>query len=116
MIDVMHFDIVIVGAGPAGLSASMAALRHTSSVAIVDMNAAPGGQIWRRDGSAPLHPYARVVSEHVTGIGGSTVVDALSTDGRHRLEMQQGDRTFAIETATLILATGARELFLPFPG
>jgi D-hydroxyproline dehydrogenase subunit alpha len=116
MTDTVHFDVVIVGGGPAGLTAAMDAARETSSVAIVDMNAGLGGQIWRRDGSAPLHPYAQRVSERVTFIGGATVVDAVSSDGRHRLEVLQADRSFAIETATLILATGARELFLPFPG
>src|SRR6185369_10587750 len=113
MTEVMHFDVVIVGAGPAGLSAAMAASLHTSSVAMIDMNATPGGQIWRRDVTAPVHPYAELVADRVTFIGGATVVDAISTDGRHRLELQRGEQMLAIETATIVLATGARELFLP---
>lgn len=116
MTDLLRFDVVIVGAGPAGLSAAMAASAHTSSVAMVDMNAAPGGQIWRRDVSAGVHPYAEVVAGRVSYIGGATVVDVMTLEGRHRLELQRGDRAFAIETATVVLATGARELFLPFPG
>ena len=40
-------DLLIVGAGPAGMAAAVAARRHGLSVLVVDDQAAPGGQIWR---------------------------------------------------------------------
>src|ERR1700728_3074351 len=41
------FDIVVVGAGPAGLTAATAAAEAGSRVALLDENPHVGGQIWR---------------------------------------------------------------------
>ena len=41
------FDIVVVGAGPAGLAAACAAAEGGSPVAVVDDTPWLGGQIWR---------------------------------------------------------------------
>src|SRR3546814_9101439 len=50
-----HFDILVIGAGPAGLSAAHVAAKSGVSVGIVDDNPLPGGQIWRQ---GPRHPPA----------------------------------------------------------
>ena len=44
---VKRFDVVVAGAGPAGLAAAYAASQAGRSVCIVDDNPGPGGQIWR---------------------------------------------------------------------
>jgi flavin-dependent dehydrogenase len=41
------YDVVVVGAGPAGLAAASRAAECGRSVAILDDNPQPGGQIWR---------------------------------------------------------------------
>ncbi|MFI6588418.1 FAD-dependent oxidoreductase [Embleya sp. NPDC050493] len=41
-------QVLIVGAGPAGLAAAVTAARHGAQVLVVDEQARPGGQIWRR--------------------------------------------------------------------
>ena len=41
-------DVAVVGGGPAGMAAAVAARRAGASVALIDEYAAPGGQIWRR--------------------------------------------------------------------
>ncbi|WP_019970296.1 FAD-dependent oxidoreductase [Mycobacterium sp. 141] len=41
------YDVAIVGAGPAGLAAAVAAAESGLSVALVDAAAQPGGQFWR---------------------------------------------------------------------
>ena len=41
-------DVAIVGGGPAGMAAAVAAREAGSSVVVIDEYAAPGGQIWRR--------------------------------------------------------------------
>jgi D-hydroxyproline dehydrogenase subunit alpha len=115
-----RFDVVIVGAGPAGLAAAQEASFVTSSVAMVDQNANAGGQIWRPDGSIPLGGWkgdflARTVNA-VTHLAGATVVDAWSEGGGYRVLVETAGRTIVLETGTIVLATGARELFLPFPG
>ena len=41
------FDVVVVGAGPAGIAAAVTAAESGARVALIDDNPAPGGQIWR---------------------------------------------------------------------
>jgi thioredoxin reductase/bacterioferritin-associated ferredoxin len=43
----MDYDLIIVGAGPAGMSAAIEARTHGLSVAVFDENATPGGRIWQ---------------------------------------------------------------------
>lgn len=42
-----EFDVLIIGAGPAGMSAATAAKKHGLNVMLVDDQASPGGQIYR---------------------------------------------------------------------
>ena len=41
------FDVLVVGAGPAGIAAAVCAAEEGREVAVVDENPHPGGQIWR---------------------------------------------------------------------
>ncbi|MCA9923746.1 MAG: FAD-dependent oxidoreductase [Anaerolineales bacterium] len=43
----IHYDLVIIGAGPAGLAAAIAAAKHRLSVLIIGEQQDPGGQIYR---------------------------------------------------------------------
>ena len=45
--------LLIVGAGPAGLSAALAAAPAGRSIVVLDDNPAPGGQVWRSSAAAP---------------------------------------------------------------
>ncbi|WP_306472470.1 FAD-dependent oxidoreductase [Streptomyces sp. wa1063] len=40
-------DLVVVGAGPAGMAAAATALDGGLRVVLIDSGAAPGGQFWR---------------------------------------------------------------------
>jgi NADPH-dependent 2,4-dienoyl-CoA reductase/sulfur reductase-like enzyme len=111
------FDIAVIGAGPAGIAAAVAAAESGARVALVDDNLAPGGQIWRGGASASHHPEAAhwlnlLSNSGVTRIAGTRVFyarnGALDAESDHALSQ--------ILYEKLILATGARELFLPFPG
>ena len=43
----LDYDLVIIGAGPAGLAAAIEASRHDLSTLVLDDQPAPGGQVYR---------------------------------------------------------------------
>lgn len=43
-----RYDMIIVGAGPAGLSAAIEAAKHGMHVVVYDENAKPGGQLFKQ--------------------------------------------------------------------
>lgn len=111
-------DVAIVGAGPAGLAAATAAAESGRRVVVIDQSPRAGGQIWRHReegalGREPRALLARVASAGVTILTGTTVVDAKSP---RQLVVEGPDGAEVVETDALVLATGARERFLPFPG
>jgi D-hydroxyproline dehydrogenase subunit alpha len=111
------FDVVVVGAGPAGMAAAAAAAKHGADVCLIDDNARPGGQIWRgNDGRHDDQFAARLNALEVAGV---------ELHRESRVVAHPASNVLRIETLTgfqdigyrrLILATGARERFLPFPG
>ncbi len=113
-----HFEIVIVGAGPAGLAAACAAAQSGKRVALVDDTPWLGGQIWRGQQARPTIPQAREWIEKFRR-SGATLLDQTSVIASPRkgeLLAEHPDGPREIHWQQLILATGARELFLPFPG
>ncbi len=116
-----RFDLLVVGAGPAGLSAAAAAARHGAKVCVLDQAAAIGGQIWRRDVQHARPAVPEKLMQELLKRPGATILTAsqvVGTDGDRRLlVVREGDGGVkAFECEGLILATGARELMLPFPG
>ncbi|MGJ0528600.1 FAD-dependent oxidoreductase [Burkholderia gladioli] len=116
-----HYEIVVVGAGPAGLAAARAAAGAGARVAILDDNPRAGGQIWRQgpvfEPAAPLvESLAALRASSVELIARARVVAALP--GRELLvEQASAEAGGAIlGYDKLIVATGARELLLPFAG
>ena len=110
------YDVVVVGAGPAGLAAAIRAAECGARVGVVDDNPHPGGQIWRasRSGPAPETALLLAAETHrVERIAGARVIAAPEANCL-AVETAAGARQIAYEK--LILAAGARERFLPFPG
>ena len=113
-------DVLIVGAGPAGLAAAYRSAQAGRRVVVVDDNPAAGGQIWRRAGAErePQSPEAQVWFERLHSvdiqlIAGARVFQRLEP---RRLLAEISDGVCELVHEDLILATGARERFLPFPG
>lgn len=112
------FDLVIVGAGPAGLSAALAAAPTGKSIAIIDDNLEVGGQIWRNSTFAPNEIALKKRKElneygNVTFICSAKIVAAFF---KGNLLLELPNHSLNLYYRRLILCTGARELFLPFPG
>jgi D-hydroxyproline dehydrogenase subunit alpha len=101
-------EVVVVGAGPAGIAAACAVQESGLDVVVVDDNPAAGGQIWRGAIPAPWRERFRatvIADTRVVALAGPGVLLAESP-----LE------ALALHYRKLILAPGARELLLPFPG
>jgi D-hydroxyproline dehydrogenase subunit alpha len=109
-----QFDVLVIGAGPAGLAASCAAGETGLRVAVVDDNPDWGGQIWRQAVDARSHDwFARALQARVELLAGTRVV-AHPMPGSVLAETADG--VLQLNYSCLVVATGARELFLPFPG
>lgn len=110
-----RFDIVVVGGGPAGMAAAVSAAECGKRIAIVDDNLTLGGQIWRgKDIPATAKEWqTRLNIANITYIQGARIF-AQPAPGILRAEQNGGYIDIAYQK--LILATGARERFLPFPG
>ena len=98
--------IVIAGAGPAGIAAALTASERGAEVTVIDDNKSPGGQIWRGG-----YEFRR---PQINFLGGARIVNGDAA--AQTLLVEAEARAFEIRYDKLILATGARELFLPFPG
>lgn len=109
-------EVLVVGAGPAGLAAAVAAARH-ARVTLLDVQPRAGGQVWRHDIARPDHDRAQVLLQRARGIEcrfGTRVVDADATARTLRIETPDG--ASELHWQKLVIASGGRELFMPFPG
>ncbi|TCM63850.1 NADPH-dependent 2,4-dienoyl-CoA reductase/sulfur reductase-like enzyme [Acinetobacter calcoaceticus] len=113
------FDIVIVGAGPAGLSAALAAAESGQRIAIIDSNPQIGGQIWRASPHFTVPALALALYQQIASAPNIEVIamaKVVAAPRTGQLLIERPDSSFLLEYQQLILCTGARELFLPFPG
>jgi NADPH-dependent 2,4-dienoyl-CoA reductase/sulfur reductase-like enzyme len=120
------FDILVVGAGPAGIAAAVTAAECGAHVGVVDDNPASGGQIWRSGAHLPAAARgwkARFEAAGVVRRQGWRVVDCpepgvvrAQRNGAEVAGDPAGQDGSDLQYRQLILTTGARERFLPFPG
>ena len=121
------YDIVVIGAGPAGISAATTAADLGMKVLLLDEQGQAGGQIYRNVakagpavvdilGSAYSHGRAltsRLAASNVECRFGALVWDV---DPELAIAVQQGGRSAMVRAGHLIVATGAMERASPMPG
>jgi D-hydroxyproline dehydrogenase subunit alpha len=118
-------EVLVIGAGPAGMAAATAAASCGKSVIVLDDNSAAGGQIWR-EGVASTHntvdrqrerAVAAFRSSGAVLLNGRSVIDAPGPRTiRTMTDVNSGQLAESFTWQRLVLATGARERLLPFPG
>lgn len=123
-----HTDLLIVGAGPAGMAAAVNARRHGLSVRVVDDQPAPGGQIWRgietvaatsrakRLGQSYLSGTERAAAFRACGAFYEPESQLWQIEPGFRAFVTRGGKARTVTAEAIILATGAQERPIPFPG
>jgi len=122
-VETLQADVAVVGLGPAGIAAAVRAAESGARVVAIDEGAHPGGQVWRAAVAKPSRGpriaqrwrkrLARLPADACRILSRTSVIDAPAPG---RLTAVGPSGTLRIEAAAIVLATGARELFLPFPG
>jgi len=111
-------EVLVIGAGPAGMAAAASATGAGRQVTLIDDNPGLGGQIWRGAERHPMSAEARRWVARIHGLDIRTIQGA-RVIGQRQAGMvlaESDEAAYEIRFQKLILATGAREGFLPFPG
>jgi NADPH-dependent 2,4-dienoyl-CoA reductase/sulfur reductase-like enzyme len=121
------YDVVVIGAGPAGLAAATSAAEAGLSTLLLDENAGPGGQVWRAISSTPVIEQDQLGRDYWAG---AELVQAVQASGAEIIQratvwsldryleigVSIGGASAFVQTRRVILATGALERPFPIPG
>lgn len=123
-----RYELLIIGAGPAGLSAAIEAAEKGMKVCIFDENAKPGGQLFKQ-----IHKFFGS-KEHMAKTRGFRIgkllldqaeelqvkvyleAQVLGIYENHVLSVRIGDQIETFRGDHIIIATGAAEKMIPFTG
>ncbi|MCC9307513.1 FAD-dependent oxidoreductase [Kitasatospora sp. RB6PN24] len=131
------YDLAVIGAGPAGLAGAVAAADQGLRCALIDAGARPGGQYYRHP--APglraarpdrLHHHWPVFAELADRLAAHRAAGRISYLPHHHVHLLErrepwrlhaatgadGSGRATLRAAAVLLATGAYERQLPFPG
>ncbi len=121
------YDVVIVGAGPAGMACASEARSAGFSTLVLDEQPRPGGQIFRDIEVADEKRRALLGKDYGDGVriaeafrasGAEYRAGAVvwNIDSAKRIDYSAGGRSYSVETKSLVVATGAIERPTPMPG
>lgn len=123
-----RYDLIVVGAGPAGLSAAIEAAQRGLKVVVFDENAKPGGQLFKQ-----IHKFFGS-REHKAKIRGIRIGEELLAEAAEagvevmlnaiviglfpekELTVRIGDEMRHVKADAVVIATGASENAVPFEG
>ncbi len=102
----LHCDVLVVGAGPAGLEAALEAARSGADVVLCDENPEIGGSLTygRHDPAVLSDLAARVAAQPGIRVMTDTVCNGWYAD--NWLPLIQGDRLYRTRAREVVIATG----------
>lgn len=122
-----HYQLLIIGAGPAGLAAAVTAAKQGISCTLLDEQAAPGGQIYRSIESVPATRAQVLGTEYQRGKALAAEFRECDADyfpestvwslNREReVGVLYKGQNKIISAEQILVASGAYERPVPFPG
>ncbi len=125
---IKRYDLIVIGAGPSGLSAAIEAAKRKMSVIVFDENEKPGGQLFKqihkffgsREHKARIRGYVigQELLKEASEAGVEVVLHATVT-GLYmdkEIVVQIGDAMYHYKGDAIIVATGAAENMVHFDG
>jgi len=123
-----RYDLIVIGAGPAGLSAAIEAASAGMSVVVYDENSRPGGQLFKQ-----IHKFfgsrEHKAKERGFRIGEKLLAEAndlgvkvmlsstvLGVYENREITVMTASQVNHVKASSIIIATGASENMLPFKG
>ena len=118
------YDIIVIGGGPAGMTAALYALRNGKSVLVLEKHGF-GGQITyspkveNYPGTIQMsgNEFADKLLEQILALGAEVelekAVSVEEADGRKRVKTEEGN---AFEATAVVIATGVKHRMLGLPG
>jgi len=121
-------EVAVIGAGPAGLSASIEVAKAGVEVVLIDENNKPGGQLFKQ-----IHKFFGSRA-HMAGVRGINIATQLLEEcekfgvktllntvayalfEENKIGLMGEDKESLLQAKKIILATGASENVLNFPG
>ena len=123
-----RYEVIIVGAGPSGLSAAIEAAKRGIKTIVFDENEKPGGQLFKQIhkffGSKKHHAKIRgfkigeELLKEADEAGVEVVLNAtvIGLYADKEVVVRRGDEVSHYKGDTVIVATGAAENMVTFPG
>ncbi|MCK5353991.1 MAG: NAD(P)/FAD-dependent oxidoreductase [Methyloprofundus sp.] len=122
-----HYQLLIIGAGPAGLAAAVTASKQGISCALLDEQPALGGQIYRSIETVPEQRAQILGAEYQRGKGLAAAFRECEADyfpdtkvwslnSEREVGVLHKDKSRIIRADQIIVASGAMERPVPFPG
>jgi len=122
-----NYELIVIGAGPAGMAAAQQAAELGVDVAVIDEQPHPGGQIYRQVDHSPLtdanvlgpdYAYGKqqVLSFRQANIEYLANASVWLIDESGLIGVLLGDECHSVLAQKIIIACGAQERPMPFPG
>lgn len=123
-----RYDLIIVGAGPSGLSAAVEAAKRGLQVVVFDENEKPGGQLFKqihkffgsKEHKAKIRGYVigQQLLEEADQAGVEVVLNAtvIGLYQDREVVVKIGEEISHFKGNAIIIATGAAENMVTFPG